>query len=229
MGRPVEGERMEMIKPLQLGDMTIVPEKELPPLKLIKAAAVIAIDLHPTFAAANWLIHPEKSKTSCILASLTVRDFLWRLGFLTARVRPVMFYIEAWQHQKSLHSLGIGAPNLPADGEGWDGHMIVEVNGWLIDTTLYQVNRPQWDWLPGQLMLPMGPKRIDVTWNLPLLVGYEVMDENDYKCVIAWLDRSDNKGWEGAPDTEKERRKPVVQALTERFKLVNADVKKFFT
>ena len=56
-----------------LNDMLVVGR---PPAKLTKALATIASVLHPAYD--EVLPKAGKSKESCCLCSLTVRDFLWR-------------------------------------------------------------------------------------------------------------------------------------------------------
>jgi len=66
---------------MMLGDLVVV---EPGSAKFTKALAAIASALHPAFDA--LLPVPGKSKESCVLCSVTVRDFLWRVGFKDARV-----------------------------------------------------------------------------------------------------------------------------------------------
>lgn len=199
---------------MDIGDLKICGE---PQPKLLKAAAVIGGYLHLTFSREPWISHPDKSKDSCILSSLTVRDFLQKVGF-AAEVRTTAFYIDAYQGSEQVHSLGIGIPGQSAEGSGWDGHLAVVVDGWLIDTTLYQVHRDAWDGLPGMLMIPMAPVG-HMFRDLPVLasVSYVDQEKDNYECNVFWLDRSEDRSWKSAPDSHRNRRHDVVKALYHEF------------
>lgn len=199
-------------KPLKLGDMMV---SGAPPAKLIKAAAVIAEALHPNFERLSL-----RSRDSCVLSSLAVRDFLFKIGFRSAEVVPVVFVIRADQDGKELHSLGIGDPyDKGVDAAGrWSGHMVARLpdEGFLIDTTLFQAARPQWPALPGMVLLPLAPSGQPV-FGLSRISGFEMTADDGRAVVGMWLEQPRNKRWRGAPDTGKRRREPVVGALVERF------------
>jgi hypothetical protein len=200
---------------IQLGDMMVIGQ---PPAKLAKALAVIADTLHPSFNA-NKSIEPDKSKRSCVLASLAVRDFLQATDFASATTMSVATALFAERGTTRLHSVGIGAPHdhRVVDGD-WCGHMVVTVDGWLIDTTLYQALRPQWPDLTGQMALPLY--RVEPAtrvFDLPLLTGASFTVE-DYEFNICWCDRSENIGWRKGPDArDRDRRRPSVEAMVARF------------
>jgi hypothetical protein len=202
---------------LTLGDMTVVGE---PPAKLLKALAVIADRLHPGFDLYSDCA-PGKSKESCVLCSLTVRDFLHLVGFEDARVRPVAVVLWADENGVRLHSAGIGTPEdkreVPADR--WIGHLVVTCRGFIIDTTLYQVQRPAWPELTGMIALPIAPLEPQRIYDLPLLAGIAADDEKrGYQFSIGWLDNPTNRVWLRGPDgRDRNRRVPVVQRLVDRF------------
>jgi hypothetical protein len=113
---------------LKLGDLQIFSTKTAPPAKLIKALAIVADRLHPAFDAK---IPAGKSKESCVLCSLTIRDFLRAVGF-TARVESVCFIAKAARNGTQLHSVAIGVPNSVEEIPGrWNGHLVTVVADWL--------------------------------------------------------------------------------------------------
>lgn len=204
------------MKTIELGDMQIIGE---PSPKLMKALAVIASELHPTFFAQPQL-KPGISRKSCVLCSLTVRDFLQCLGF-HAKVRPVSTVMYATEKGKQLHSLGIGSPedHVPVE-DHWIGHMVVQCQGFIIDTTLYQAHRKQWPSLPGMMTLPLLPpdKRKDDYRGLPIISVASMRDEErDYGFQIAWFDWPSNRSWNEGPDVERSRRNPVIRHMLKTF------------
>jgi hypothetical protein len=211
--------RRDMLNDLRtftLGDMKVVG---MPPAKLAKALAVIADTLHPSFNA-NPKIKPDHSKRSCVLCSLTVREFLTKIGFADAAVASVATFLFADRGETRLHSAGIGSPedHRKIDGN-WCGHMVVTVAGYLIDTTLYQAMRPQWPDLTGQIAVPLyAPEEPEVKmFDLALLAALSIT-EDDYEFNIGWCDRRINNGWRHGPDArDRLRRIPSVQAMVARF------------
>jgi hypothetical protein len=95
--------------------------------------------------------------------------------------------------------------------------MIVECNGWLIDTTLYQINRPVWAHLPGMISLPIIPTT-NKAYNKRGLAVMQRSDGHGYVCTMAWLDDEKNKTWLHAPDRKRERRIACVRALFNEFR-----------
>lgn len=196
-----------------IADMSVVGH---PPAKLLKALAVIASDLHQSYDADGW-IAPGKSKESCILASLTVRDFLKRVGFKDAACRSVCMVVRALKDGEEVHSLGTGHPEHKAIGNGWDGHLVVVAQGFLIDATVYQMKRPPWPELPGMIALPLIDKKLEPVFGLPVLSGIEGCDPVTLNNVdLVWLDRGDGS-WRTAPDCERDRRAGVVARMVRRF------------
>lgn len=180
-----------------------------PPLKLAKALAVISEMLHETWTF-DMLDGFDISKRSCVLSSLTVRDFLFQAGIHDAVVEPVFTYMEAQQDGVTIHNLGIGKPDEPASSpHHWPGHMVAVSReaGYLIDTTLYQAQRPQWPDLPNMIAAPLnGNGR--VFGEFDALGGLQIPpDEAGYSFDIAWLHTPNNVGWKRAPDVENMRRK----------------------
>jgi hypothetical protein len=202
---------------IRLGDMTVIGK---PPAKLAKALAVIADTLHPSFNA-NPRIKPDWSKRSCVMCSLTVREFLTAIGFADATVMPVRAILWARLNGKDVHSLGIGLPPTThkiARGD-WAGHMIVTAAGYLIDTTLYQAVRPQWLDLTGMAALPLAEDRTRKVMEMPLVAGAVLLDSESpgYEFNIAW-GACPNPSWRNGPDArDRDRRVPSVQAMMARF------------
>jgi len=207
-----------------LGDMMLIGK---PPAKLVKALAVISDSLHQEFAKEKWIKPNEHSKRSCILCSLAVRDFLQRIGFLEAEIAPVLFAIQATDVEgKLLHSLGVGTHDLDearknvSSANGWPGHMIVRLPkaGWLIDTTLYQANRPQWSSLPGMMCVPLKTMRGHGRYyGLKPISGMSISVEDKGRIDFMWLDQPKNTFFKGGPDMKREHRKLVVELMVSRF------------
>lgn len=201
-----------------LGDMLVIGE---PPPKLWKALAVIAAELHPGFAA-QPRFKPGASRESCVLCSLAVRDFLRAVGFVRAEVLPVCTVMWATEGGKDLHSLGMGHPDnwrAGVDRDKWPGHMVVSVLDHLIDTTLYNANRPVWPQLPG-MIAAQRCERARAHWmGLDLIAGI-ALDDSDrpsYQFTVSWFDTPCRTNWRAGPDCERERRKSVVAAMVARF------------
>jgi hypothetical protein len=212
---------------VMLGDMLVVEESSP---ELMRALAVIA-SLHEAYDRLPWLA-VGKSKESCVLASLTVRDFLWRIGFKDAQCRSVYYVIRAWDSAgQELHSIGVGDHyQVPASHRNlhklrhdrWSGHLVVVIPSLrcVIDPTLYQVIRPQWSTLPGMIAIPLLDKP-EQLWNMDVIAALEAK-EGDSLLAMMWLDQPGNDGWHTAPDKAKERRADVVKAMVKLFNKENA-------
>lgn len=205
--------------PVTLGDMLVVGSA---PPKFMKALAVIADTLHQAYDN-HPKIAPGKSKESCVLCSLTVREFLFRIGFKDAKVLPVVTIMEAVRDNEQIHSLGIGVPESPHKTEYgyWNGHMVVIVPSvnFLIDTTLYPVQRPQWPILPGMIAVAMPKDEAAVKpFGLQPLAGFHIGQDDGSDFALAWLDNPTNKGWRSGPDAiDRSRRVAVVEAMGRKF------------
>lgn len=206
------------------GDLTVVGT---PPAELAHALAVIAVALHSAF---DKIIQPGKSKESCVLVSLAIRDFLWAVGFKDARVTTVYLAIKALDRDgNEIHSLGVGDhdrvpthdPHPPRDTQSrWNGHMVVTVPsaGYLIDATMFHMKRSAWqDGLPGMMAVPLGPTGGDRLFGHDVLVNIRAEQGDGSRLFLLWLDQP-NPRWRGAPDTDKDRRRSVVRALLKRYR-----------
>lgn len=187
--------------------------------KFLKALAVISKHLHPLFND-DPTLKPDVSKVSCILSSLAVRDFLWKIGFKDAQVRPVLFVIRAYRDNKEVHSLGIGEDYSKGvhyrASNKWTGHMIVYVPSekFIIDTTLYQAQRDAWEMLPP--MFASSENRKHKAFGLSSISALLHSNDN-YELFLYWFDQPDNRQWRSAPDTAKDRRAGVVKGLVNHF------------
>jgi hypothetical protein len=205
---------------IELGDMAILAP---PPAKLAKALAVVAKYLHPEFARQPWIANADKSKESCVLSSLAVRDFLRAIGYRDARVRPVAFIVRAERNGAEIHSAGIGVPEGGDDRHEhgqWNGHLVATIPslGWLIDTTLYQIKRPAWPDLPGMVALPVGRKAPAAVYGLREITGASMVEPADnYRCDLLWLANPRNTRYREGGDAEPYRREPVVAAMVKQF------------
>lgn len=205
---------------MMIGDMLVQPH---PDTRMFKALAVISSVLHPAYD--NVLPTLGKSKESCVLCSLTVRDFLWKIGFKHARLQTVYLALRAVDAAgEEIHSLGVGdhdkVPTVdtkPLDTRGkWSGHMVVTCGSWLIDTTVYQTARPAWPDMPGmfavRLDLTGGPQ----SYGMDPLAGLQSPRDDGGVQSILWLQQP-NERWRGGPDTDRALRLPVVRALRAAF------------
>jgi len=211
---------------MKLADMLVQGE---PPAKFAKALAVIADRLHPLFNAEPWIARHDKSKESCVLASLAVRDFLRKIGFKGTEVRPVVFFVNATDAKgEQIHSLGCGYPDMEevrrqtgVKSNGWPGHLVVSVpsTGYMVDTTLYQANRDAWPDLPGMIAAKLVPATEDDRfWGLLPLTGIAATREDGGRLDLLWLDQPENKLWRDAGDARyRERRSNVVKQMVAAF------------
>lgn len=189
------------------------------PAKVIKAMAVIGTQLHQTFDVQPWIERVGKSKESCILCSLAVRDFMRAIGF-EAKVVTVCAVLQALRGEKLLHSAGIGVPAPINTRPGyWNGHMVCVLprEKVLIDTTLFQVKRPAWPHLPGIVAVKLAddPNPI-VAFGMTAIGGLCIEDDEDYQFTLLWLDRPQNN-WRKNDGRDKRRRQPAVAAMTKAF------------
>jgi hypothetical protein len=204
---------------LKLMDMTVLGRPELP---LLKAFAVLASELHPTFARQAWMGGHEISKRSCVLTSLAVRDFLFRSGFTDAEARPVKTLIRAEREGEAIHSVGIGFPPENVRPGAWSGHMVVALPkaGYIVDCTLFPALRPAWPDVTGMVAAPINREGPDML-GLRHLAGFMMSDrEGGHGEVVsvAWLDDPKNKEWRGAPDSRPRRRDAVIAHLAAKYK-----------
>jgi hypothetical protein len=202
-----------------LGDLTVAGDF---PAKVMKALAAIADALHPAFDRQDW-IAPGWSKQSCVLTSLTCRDFLAGLGFIDAVVSPCALVVRAEEAGRELHSLGVGdIPGQPATPAGrWNGHMVVTVPSvrLLLDTTIYQSIRPQWPALTGMMatQLLAQPASFTVYGKHPI-AGIELREEDRaYAVNVLWLDDRSNRVWRRGGDAQEWRRQVTLGALRDSF------------
>jgi len=205
----------------RIGDLIVFGDF---PSRLVKALGVIADALHPAFDCQSWT-RPGWSKRSCVLASLTCRDFLRALGYDDAKAYAcalVMRGVDA--AGRELHSLGIGdLPGQPQPPDGfWIGHMVVVVPSarLMLDTTLYTAMRPHWPMLSGMIATTMGtPARSITTFGKHPFAAAELFDPaSGHYLGIIWLDDHHNKTWRRGPDAvENWRRSAALATLQERF------------
>lgn len=196
--------------------------------KFTKALAAVASVLHPAYD--EVLPKAGKSKESCVLCSLTVRDFLWKVGFKDARVTTCYLALVAVDADgKEVHSAGCGdhgagrvpllpGVTMPRQSPGyWNGHMVVEVpsENTILDTTLFPMKRPQWPLLPGMFAVPIfdGPGG----FGMQQISAIAADQQNGNELRAYWL-REPNEGWRNGGDAkDKALRAPVVRALRRTF------------
>lgn len=202
------------------GDLFINDPDRTAPAELMKAFAVVAAFLHPTF---NQHYEDGQSLDSCILVSTVLRDFLFRIGFHDAEVRSVSFVITRIAADKPLHQLMIGEPGGEDKNGKWNGHMVVVLPkaGWLIDATLFQAQRDSWKFLPGMVATPIID--IDKTpQGRTVTTGFAVQWGGDAVQAV-WIETPENTRWRSAPAVirggRRERaRRAVTSTLIEAWK-----------
>ncbi len=203
---------------MKLGDLTVYGE---PPAKLRQALAVVGAHLRPTISR---FFEGGNSLGSCVLVSLVLRDYFYRLGFTDAEVRSVIFQINRRKREELVHSVGIGAVGQKDLPGHWGGHMILVLPkaGWMVDATLYQAKRDHWEDLPGMIATPT----FDFTTtegNQPM-AGFATVADDDKEDVVRalWFDNSANNRWRNTPAARRggrleRHRRLVSEALIEHF------------
>lgn len=202
-----------------LGDLLINDMNDRPPLDVMKALAVIARHLHPTF---NIHYRDGDSLDSCILVSAVLRDFLFRAGFKDAEVRPVSCFIERRTDADTpARQLLIGEPGKPDANDRWNGHMVTVLpkTGWMIDCTLYQARRKDWEFLPGMVATPVLDAK---TPHGRKVIGGFARKQDVETVQAMWIDWPENTRWRTAPGIirggPRERaRKAVADLLLQYF------------
>lgn len=208
---------------MRLGDLYV---HGTPPAKLVKALAVIAHTLHPEFDRVPRLAE-GRSRMSCVLVSHAVRDFLWKIGFKEARLQTVYGAVRAYDAEgEEIHSLGVGdhtnVPTLdnkpvPDTATHWSGHMVVVVDGWLIDCTCYQMQRPAWPDLPGMVAIPVETEDDGTrVFGMRPLAGLDGGLEGR-RMTLAYFEQENERWRVSSPDLERSRRAPVIKALVAKF------------
>jgi hypothetical protein len=193
------------------GDMTVIG---IWPATFLKALTVIAETLHPAFDLQPWNGTPNQSKRTCVLAALTVREFLLGIGFGDATVRSVACVMRA----RSGEQLGVGVPGDQRVIDGlWNGHLVATVPGLgaLIDLTLFPaIRRPWHKLLTGMWAMPLRKPASFKIFDRDPIAGAEIANA----FTITWLDCPENNRWKQGHDfREPQRRALVVRALRERF------------
>ena len=161
--------------------------------------------------------------TVCIRASLTVRDFLRRLGY-AADVRSVALQVTATVDELHLHTIGIGLNKLwgdPYRGRDWDGHLVVVTPGWLIDPTFYATRREAWSWVPSVALVRRRTldRSIGIETEhrlLPAVAMAEKMQETPqglYRWRAIWAATSSNQKWRHAPEALPQPRRRDIEAM----------------
>lgn len=210
------------MKTVPLGDMAVLGDVGAPPAKMWKALAVIAAHLHRSYDDVSGFA-PGASKDKCLFASLAVRDFLVGIGFADATVRGCALFVYADDKQgKQLWSVGCGVPGERDIVGKFNGHAVVTVPSikFMIDTTLYQAQRPQFVDLPGMAALPYYEPQhggIRALYGLPIF-AHVIAEHADRDVGVAWLDRPDLP-WKKSEDFrfKNARRISVTKALCDAF------------
>lgn len=203
-------------------NMQVVGE---PTPRLTHALAVVDRLMHTSFDL-RAMLELGKSKDSCVLCALTVRDFLRGIG-VPAAVAPVATVMWAKLDGRELHSIGIGVPNDKRKTPGrWSGHLVTIADNYLIDCVLYASIRPQWPFLRGMAALPLieksqRTKPLSLYPDYTALAGVSVTDTDEpgYEFSICYLDNPTNKSWADGPDAiNTHYREPVVEHLVAEFR-----------
>ena len=205
-----------------LGDMTVVDPAALPG-RLLAALGIIGTEFHPAFDRQPWLREPGYSKQSCLLTSLTVRDFLREIGFADANVRSVAAVMRA-EHERPRGAFArhrrARFGQVPGAGR-FAGHIVAVVperaapdrhDALSGDPAAMARRAHRHD---GGALRRAAIRRAHVR-------ACAVCRRNDrrrrgrFAMTIVWLDRRDNKVWRKGGDNEEWRRVAVLAALRER-------------
>jgi hypothetical protein len=163
---------------------------------------------------------------NCIQHVLVARDFLHAVGF-PAEAKSVAVYLEAYDGDKMLHSLGCGARHLIGhdpnpERTGWDGHLVVVTNGHMIDPTFYQFRRPAWPWIPDVALLKLKSRPRPVfTFHgakkgRPVLAGF-AQERDSYHFRALWVSTSANDDWKRLPAARRDRRDFIVREMMDEW------------
>jgi len=172
-------------------------------------------------------LNPDQAG-NCIQHALVACDFLRAVGF-HAEVKSVAVYVEAYQGDDMLHSVGCGARHLIGhdpnpERTGWDGHLVTVSKGHLIDPTFYQFRRKAWDWIPDVALLKLIPlaerKRFTfhgASQGRPVLAGFAHL-ENGYRFRALWMSTPSNNEWTKLPAARLDRRDYILKEMMEEWK-----------
>jgi hypothetical protein len=208
------------MKYLQLGDMLVAGEFST---RFIRALAVIAQHLHSGYDALENRGKAGSSKETCLFTSLVVRDLLVHAGFRDADVRPCLVCARAERDGRETWSVGIGVPGQTDLPDKFNGHAAVAVPsaGALVDATLYQIIRPQWNGaVTGMMAVPLGKEPWRKVLGAPQLAGLEMRDDTGLLFEIGWGNRPEIKWRRELDATEPNsmrRRRALAKVLCEAF------------
>lgn len=163
------------------------------PMEPLLGAVTRLAEIHDAFESHPW-VGKGASKRTCVQTSLAARDFLRSEGF-DAEAIPVAFVLRAMRNGKQSLLNVTGMDSLQAaKGKAWRGHMVVSVDGFLIDLTAYQFKHPECATLPGMIACPIteGTKPI---LGISPLARIAVSNGPGHVCHAAWLPTPENKGW----------------------------------
>jgi hypothetical protein len=169
---------------------------------------------------------------NCIQHALVARDFLRAVGF-RAEVKSVAVYVEAYQGDDMLHSVGCGARHLIGhdpnpERMGWDGHLVTVSEGHLIDPTFYQFRRKAWDWIPDVALLKLKArpretfKFYGASKGCSILAGFVRAAADGYRFRALWMSTPSNTQWSKLPAARLDRRDHIVKEMIEALGCVEA-------
>lgn len=209
----------QLVMPRMLGDMLVIPDQL--PAKMWKALAAISLRGHAAYDECSG-VPAGGSRDKCLFMSLAVRDFLVQIGYRDATARPCFLFINAEDLQgKELWSVGIGAPGQRELPEKFNGHAVCTVPSLqlLIDCTMYQAIRPQWDGAVSgmaavQYHEPWPDQKVH---GCPSIAGTEARLP-DRRVLMLWLDRPELP-WKQSLDfrVKNDRRRFVTKAVRDAF------------
>ena len=140
----------------QLGPLLI--PRDLRP-RYRKPFRVISQHLHESLNHPSAPDRDMDSRGVCTTTSLVVAEYLRCLGIPAAVISVSLEVIEEIPSIGGRRNLVVGHANGGGSGPGWNGHMVVVIEGMLIDATLHQIKRP-WHELPQMVVVPL-------TWANP--------------------------------------------------------------
>jgi hypothetical protein len=179
-----------------------------PSRPLAGAVELLAAHLHPTIEGqTNCEI--GYSQRACILSSLVARDVLRGLD-LPAEVAPMILRMQKRSRGHLVQELVVGDPSVPETPGAWNAHMVVLVNGFLLDFTVAQARRHAWSGLPTMLAAIVNRDGGSFADRFPRFL--EVRDD-EHEIEASWFHYPDKTDWPVAPDARPAFRKSAVRKL----------------
>jgi len=212
-------------------------DKEPPSFRTLTSVLGSLIDLVvPTIES---MCQPEAhGRGRCVLASMVSMDVLHALGFPDAYVLPCTVQVvnagaqeylrqcqglplekqqrlvEIYKTTHDAHIVVIGADDSPDRDNGWSGHLVVVVGGYLLDLTLDQASRPHKGIHLEPMVVPLCVPDARTAENGIRVAGAQ---ETKTRTLVEWYTTPLNQRYLQAPDAAPEKRKvfavPILESI----------------